>query len=213
MGGQSQKKHERILKSAQELFWKYGYNAASVDQIAAESGVSKMTIYKYYHSKEDLFAEVLKNNIEYHMNRIIENISEKYHTFDKIQYMYVYTIQLSKEYPAILIKDIIERPNLVRKITAFKQELALPLWRYILKDGIAKKELRALDVDFVSNLLMNLPNAFTNLNFLNDEEKKLKLYENFFDFIKFGLLGGMERHQYPAEREGAEDAEKRVNES
>jgi AcrR family transcriptional regulator len=84
LAGQSQKKLERILEKSEELFWKFGYNAISMDQIAAESGVSKMTIYKHFPSKEDLFLETIKNNIEYHMNAILEEIRHKFHTLDKI---------------------------------------------------------------------------------------------------------------------------------
>jgi hypothetical protein len=114
--------------------------------------------------------------------------------------MYSYSIKNSKEYPPILIKDIIDRPKLMYRITVFKQEKALPMWRYMLEDGINKKELRKLDVDFVSNLLMNLPNVLTDFNFMNDSEKAMKLYESFFDFIKYGLLGGTEKAVSSEER-------------
>jgi len=42
------------------VFLRDGFAAASTDAIAAEAGVSKRTLYAYYPSKEDLFAEVLR---------------------------------------------------------------------------------------------------------------------------------------------------------
>ena len=54
MANQSQKKFDRLMEKSKELFWKYGYNGVSVDQIAKEAGISKMTIYKHFSSKEDL---------------------------------------------------------------------------------------------------------------------------------------------------------------
>lgn len=213
MAGQSEKKHKRILEKSEELFWKYGYNAVSVDQIANEAGISKMTIYKHFHSKEDLLIKVMENIIEFHMNKIMEKISEKYHIIDKVEIIYSYSRIMANELPVALIRDIVEKKSIYNKIAEMKLQRALPIWQHILKDGIAKKEIRNLDFEFVSELLMNLPMAVQNMDFLTDANKMVRFYENFMDFIKFGLLGGMESYQYPAEKEGIGDAEKRIDES
>lgn len=213
MTKQSEKKLKRLLEKAEELFWKYGYNAVSVEQIAAEAGISKMTLYKHFPSKEDLFVEVMKNTIDYHMNKIMENISGSSHTIEKIEYLYNYSREMSKDYPLILIRDIIEKKNIYDKVAELKLERALPIWQYILKDGISKKEIRNLDFDFVSELLMNLPIAVKNMDFLGDKEKMITFYENFMDFIKYGLLGGLETQPCEAGKGGVEDAEKHTDEN
>jgi AcrR family transcriptional regulator len=45
---------ERILDGAYELFSKRGIQAVGVDTIVAESQVAKMTLYRYFPSKQDL---------------------------------------------------------------------------------------------------------------------------------------------------------------
>lgn len=52
-------KKEEIIEAAHELFWKNGFFATGVDQIIAESGVSKRTMYKYFDSKTDLVIAVI----------------------------------------------------------------------------------------------------------------------------------------------------------
>lgn len=190
MSGQSQKKLDRIKEKAEELFFKYGYNGVSVDQIAKEAGVSKMTLYKHFHTKEDLFIEVIGNDIKNQLDEARRLMDEKYHTLDKIEVLYNYSMEAAKKYPQILLKDIVERATLLENIASIKQDLALPLWRYILEDGISKNEIRSMDIDFVSEMLMNMPKAITNLDFLNDEAKLMQFYRNFIDFLKYGLLGG-----------------------
>lgn len=190
MAGQSQKKLDRLLEKAEELFFKYGYNGVSVDQIAMEAGISKMTIYKHFHTKEDLFIKVIGNDIKYQLDEARRLMDEKYHTLDKIEVLYSYSMDAAKKYPHILLKDIVERATLLESIASIKQELALPLWRHILEDGISKNEIRSMDIDFVSELLMNMPKAITNLDFLSDEAKLVKFFGNFIDFLKYGLLGG-----------------------
>lgn len=192
MAGQSEKKYEKLLNKAEELFWKYGYTGVSVDQIAKEAGISKMTIYKHFHSKEALFIEVLLNNTEFHTNKLLEKIDEKYHTFDKIETLYTYMLGVNNLLSPILVKDIMDRASLVEKLVAYKEQRTLAMWRHIVEDGIQKKEIRELDIDFISNLLLYMPTIFMKTNDYIDEVKRLKMFKNLFDFMKYGLLGGIE---------------------
>src|SRR5882724_8017361 len=49
----------RILEAARSHFYAHGLERASVDAIAADAGVSKMTIYSHFASKEGLFEAVV----------------------------------------------------------------------------------------------------------------------------------------------------------
>lgn len=55
---------EYILQAAGDLFSKQGFNSTSVDHIAAQAQVAKVTLYKYYKSKELLIIEYLRNQDE-----------------------------------------------------------------------------------------------------------------------------------------------------
>jgi AcrR family transcriptional regulator len=49
------------MEAAQRHFNEHGLERASVDAIAADAGVSKMTVYNNFGSKEKLFQEVVRN--------------------------------------------------------------------------------------------------------------------------------------------------------
>src|SRR2546430_12805807 len=51
---------ERILETADKLFYLRGIRAVGVDTIAAEIGISKRTLYNHFPSKDDLIAAYLK---------------------------------------------------------------------------------------------------------------------------------------------------------
>jgi AcrR family transcriptional regulator len=51
---------EKILNVATHLFQTRGINSTGVDTIVATAGTTKMTLYKYFRTKEDLILEVLK---------------------------------------------------------------------------------------------------------------------------------------------------------
>lgn len=52
---------DRVLATASKLFYCDGIHATGVDTIVAESGLSKMTLYKHFASKVDLVIAVLRD--------------------------------------------------------------------------------------------------------------------------------------------------------
>jgi AcrR family transcriptional regulator len=50
-------RRQAILEAARTVFNEVGYERASMAQISARVGGSKATLYSYFHSKEELFAE------------------------------------------------------------------------------------------------------------------------------------------------------------
>ncbi|MGI9303848.1 MAG: TetR/AcrR family transcriptional regulator [Gammaproteobacteria bacterium] len=65
-------KKDQLIQTALGLFYKYGYHATGIDQIIAESGVSKMTLYSHFKSKEELFLAALKQQQEKAIAWVIE---------------------------------------------------------------------------------------------------------------------------------------------
>ena len=57
-------RYERILEAARSNFYAHGLERASVGAIAADAGVSKMTIYSNFASKEGLFEAVVRDRTE-----------------------------------------------------------------------------------------------------------------------------------------------------
>ncbi len=54
------RKREAILQAAIEQFRANGFEATSMDKIAASAEVSKRTVYNHFPSKDDLFAAILQ---------------------------------------------------------------------------------------------------------------------------------------------------------
>ena len=57
--GRSDRKRSSILKAAREVFLAQGFQSASMETVAAEAGVSKVTIYAKFGSKHDLFSAIV----------------------------------------------------------------------------------------------------------------------------------------------------------
>ena len=57
-------KRAAILDVAKRLFSQHGFDGASMDQIAAEAGVSKLTVYSHFGDKESLFSAAIRAKCE-----------------------------------------------------------------------------------------------------------------------------------------------------
>ena len=54
------RKREHLVAVAQRMFCVRGFHAVSVDEILAEAGVARMTLYKNFDSKEELIIATLR---------------------------------------------------------------------------------------------------------------------------------------------------------
>src|SRR5262245_61222430 len=54
----------RILDAAQEVFATYGYQGATIDEIAERAGISKANLHYYFKRKRDLYLAVLRRTLD-----------------------------------------------------------------------------------------------------------------------------------------------------
>lgn len=53
---------QRILETAERLFFRNGFRAVGIDTIIAEAGVAKMSLYRHFPSKDDLIVAYLEGD-------------------------------------------------------------------------------------------------------------------------------------------------------
>lgn len=68
---------QHILDTASALFYSQGIKATGVDAIVKAAGTTKMSLYKYFPSKDDLVLAHLQKSRETMLNRIREGIEDK----------------------------------------------------------------------------------------------------------------------------------------
>ena len=88
----------KILNAAEALFVKHGINKVSVDDIAHKAGVSKVTIYNLFGSKENLVHDcrlTVINRIAGHSRKIL---TWKKSYLEKVQDIIQYWIDISDKY-------------------------------------------------------------------------------------------------------------------
>jgi AcrR family transcriptional regulator len=76
LGLEERRKRERenrrsaILKAARRLFFEKGFKTVTVESIAKKAELSKGSIYLYYNSKEEIYTQILLNDIDKFHDRV-----------------------------------------------------------------------------------------------------------------------------------------------
>ena len=71
-----QTKRDELVRKALEIFYRNGFHATGMDLLAAESGVSKTSIYKHFRTKEDLILAALRLRDENFRNWLFRRMEE-----------------------------------------------------------------------------------------------------------------------------------------
>lgn len=67
---------EQLLDVAGRLFYRNGFLAVGVEKIVSESGISKMTLYKYFPSKDHLIVAILDRYVQQYWEWFEDTIRE-----------------------------------------------------------------------------------------------------------------------------------------
>ena len=74
MGKKRQFDEEEVLQVITNHFWKHGYGATKMDQLAEISGLTKTSIYNAFGNKEALFLKALDFYLKKSLRGLIDNL-------------------------------------------------------------------------------------------------------------------------------------------
>src|SRR5512138_3596619 len=81
---------DQIVSSARNIFNRYGFKKATMDEIAHSMGKGKSSIYYYFKSKEEIYEAVVSHEAGILRNEILKSISQVNHPAEKLK-NYVFT--------------------------------------------------------------------------------------------------------------------------
>lgn len=158
------RKREAIVRAAVEEFRSAGYEATSMDRIAAVAGVSKRTVYNHFLSKEELFALILEEL--WHSS--VASVELPYRADQPLE---VQLLQLLRQKLDLLgdanfidlarvaMAEIIHSPERAQAIVCRmgEKESGVSAW---IRAAIADGRLREIDPEFAGHQLQGLVKSF-----------------------------------------------------
>lgn len=187
----ARRKKEKIKKSAVKLFNKYGINKVSMDEIASNANVSKVTIYKYFNSKDELYTEVIKMVYTETFIAIEEIVNREISFIDKLKFIISSKIQSTKTNQGNFLQEIIENnyetnEYIHENFKSRTKELIFKFFDQGRQDGYIRD-------DISNELLIQYLEIFqTGLNDKSEEiihlSKENNVLEKMIDLYFFGII-------------------------
>ncbi|MFI5310814.1 MAG: TetR/AcrR family transcriptional regulator [Gemmatimonadales bacterium] len=139
----------QILDAALAVFAEHGIAAARLEEIASRAGVSKGTIYLYFHSKEDLFREVVRLLVVPLIARGDDLLAGGTATQELTSYIShqwrVFDLPESEGWVRLVLLELHKYPDLAAFYRTEVIERSNQVLGDIVRHGIASGEFRALD--------------------------------------------------------------------
>ncbi len=146
----SAEKKERILNAAIAEFARKGFNAANINHIAKEAGISIGSMYNYFASKEDLYLTLIDYGYQL-LESVIARIDLSQGTvFDKFEKLLRAAQEYSRKYPEIthIYIDISTEglSHLSEKLSRKMESISALYYQHLI-DSAKKEGLILSDID------------------------------------------------------------------
>ncbi len=142
---------QELLEAALDLFVERGYAATRLDDVAAQAGVSKGTLYLYFTNKEELFKAVVRENLFPVLTEAEEIIGQHQGTSAELlrEFILKWWEKLGETKLSGITKLIIAESGNFPEVTQFYHDEVILRGNAIiirmLERGIARGEFRAID--------------------------------------------------------------------
>lgn len=188
---------QRILREAERLFVQHGYRGVSIRDIAQACGMTNAALYYHFSSKENLFLNMLKNNLR-EMGKVLEHAAEEGSSCrGQITSLIAAYVQLAMEHKTMFhqgARDISQLAEPVHKLWLEARDWMTNLIGGILRRGQAAGDVRGdVDVQGASFALIGLANSVIMYQtFLQEENLDPQKVDSVVAIFLEGV-GGMER--------------------
>ena len=190
-----EERKENILRTALSVFAEEGYHNSNLSLIAEKAGISRPTIYQYFHDKDEIYYYAVKlvtgrlfakysliawaddgsSEIE-RMHRILEDIIDTAKQ-NEDALCNLMDVMLDAKREGVDFADVIHHRTAKLSI----------LFRRLIRQGIANESIRKIDIDKAADAIFNLAEfqCFQIAFFRTfDKAAAFELIDEYLDSIK-----------------------------
>ena len=187
-----QEKLDSILDTAKKMFARYGLQKTSLEEVARMARVAKATIYNYFGSKDQVYLEVLRREMDEIEEKISSSVAQEVLPGDKLTTFVKAKFRYMRKAINILNLDREGIEKLLPSAESIRNELfdrEVNIIHSILKEGVEKDIFYLNDLILTARAIAHALRGF-ELNWLVQEsEEKIEHYlDELMAIIFYGLM-------------------------
>ncbi|MBD3162873.1 MAG: TetR family transcriptional regulator [Candidatus Eisenbacteria bacterium] len=187
-------KRRRILDAASRLFGGRDLACVRMEEVAAEAGVAKGTLYNYFASKEELYFSILRGRMEHLLKALAHACRSGSEVRIRLRKLTVHTLMFLLKYPDFFrmlrkqeAQPAVGSDDRIRSLRACLHDLV----RTLIEEGVERGEIAGVDPARAADWILGAVEGAA-LGYLETSEKPARGsadLDRFFDFLWSGLSG------------------------
>jgi len=193
---------ERIVEAAGGLFLSRGFVRVTADEIAAEVGISKATLYKVFRGKEEILRAVVRGLMAGIGTRVEALIRDESLGFvERLARLFAFIGDRIARLGPLFMRDIQRAaPAVWKEVEDFRRERLLANFKTILAAGHKQGLFRGdIDTDLLMKMFLRLVEAFINpAEVLRSGKSPAETFESVIKVFFQGILTDRGRRDFAA---------------
>jgi AcrR family transcriptional regulator len=188
------RRKKRIIQVATQLFSEKSYHNVTIDEVAANAGIAKGTIYLYFESKEKLYLEILENGFESIESLIEKEVAKTDRATEKLKKVLRLIFGFYRQNLDVLRILSRDETHLIREHYQFTEhwrERRVKLYEKILEKGVREGSFRPINTRLAALIIFGLVRSV--MFFYKTNKSAEETAEEVLSIIESGIL-------YPAQK-------------
>ena len=187
-----EQKKESIRRASLELFQTFGFKKVSVNDIARRAGVSQVTIYNHFGSKEELIRDVMKWYILGLFEKYKGTIEKEIPFQEKLEYIVFDKSEVVSQFQGELIQTILQdNPELRMFLEDVYSNHVMPTMMSFFNEGIRQGYIdKRFSIDTILFYFEVMRRGFFAMPDSSEYTKRNPdLFKELVELITYGLNG------------------------
>ncbi|HSW53993.1 MAG TPA: uroporphyrinogen-III synthase [Ignavibacteriaceae bacterium] len=190
-----ERKREKILEAAAELFSTKHYHEVMMDDVAKLISVAKGTVYNYFTSKEELYFTIMHTRMENLLSLLKQKIESEKNSIDSLRafvvHLYMFMMKHQKFFLIYQRETLNGNNSFCEDMIALEKQMKQMIMQIISrgeKEGVFRKVDEEFAISLIFGSIYGAVQRGINSNLSNELIVKEK--EEIFDFVLHGLYSG-----------------------
>jgi uroporphyrinogen III methyltransferase/synthase len=190
-----ERKREKILEAAAELFSTKHYHEVMMDDVAKLISVAKGTVYNYFTSKEELYFTIMHTRMGNLLSLLKQKIESEHSSIDSLRafviHLYMFMMKHRKFFLIYQRETLNKQNSFCEDMLSLEKQMKQMIMQ-IISRGEKEDVFRKVDEEFAISLIFgSIYGAVQRgINENIPDEIATKEKEEIFDFVLHGLYSG-----------------------
>jgi uroporphyrinogen-III synthase/AcrR family transcriptional regulator len=190
-----ERKREKILEAAAELFSTKHYHEVMMDDVAKLISIAKGTVYNYFTSKEELYFTIMHTRMENLLSLLKQKIESEQNSIDSLRafvvHLYMFMMKHRKFFLIYQRETLNGNNSFCADLISLEKQMKQMIVQ-IISRGEQEGVFRKVDEEFAISLIFGsiYGAAQRGINENIHDETAVKEKEEIFNFVLHGLYSG-----------------------